>query len=58
MPRRYTPEFRRRVLDLVQTGRSVVAVAADLEISNQTIYSWRRQTLDKLRGCRVLTMPS
>lgn len=39
----YPPEFRRRVLDLIASGRKVADVAADLGISEQTIYSWRRQ---------------
>jgi len=43
MPRSYPPEFRRRVLDLLEAGRSVTEVARDLGISNQTIYTWRRQ---------------
>ena len=41
--RGYPPEFRRRVLDLVEAGRKIAEVAADLGISDQTIYSWRRQ---------------
>ena len=41
--RGYPPEFRRRVLDLVASGRKVSEVAFDLEISDQTIYSWLRQ---------------
>jgi transposase len=41
--RGYPAEFRRRVLDLVAAGRKVGEVAADLGISEQTIYSWRRQ---------------
>jgi len=41
--RGYPPEFRRKVLDLVEAGRRVVDVARDLEISEQSIYSWRRQ---------------
>jgi transposase-like protein len=45
MPRRYPPEFRRKVLDLLKAGRSVIEVASDLEISTQTIYNWRRQDL-------------
>jgi len=39
----YPPEFRRKVLDLVEAGRSVADVARDLEISDQSIYTWRRQ---------------
>jgi transposase-like protein len=41
--RGYPPEFRRKVLDLVEAGRSVADVARDLEISEQAIYVWRRQ---------------
>jgi transposase len=53
MPRRYPPEFRRKVLDLVAAGRPVAQVAADLQISDQVIYLWRRQHLidtDQLPG--------
>lgn len=45
VPKSYPPEFRRRVLDLVETGRPVAQVAADLGITAQTIYTWRRQHL-------------
>ena len=45
MPKRYPPEFRRKVLDLVAAGRRVSQVAADLDISEQTIYVWHRQRL-------------
>ena len=41
--RGYPPEFRRKVLDLVASGRTVTDVARDLEISGQTIYTWRHQ---------------
>ncbi len=41
--RRYSVEFRRKVLDLLHEGRSVAAVAHDLDLSDQTIYNWRRQ---------------
>ena len=41
--RGYPPEFRRRVVDLIEGGRKVAEVAADLEISEQSIYTWRRQ---------------
>jgi transposase len=39
----YPTEFRRRALDLLATGRKVVDVARDLGISDQTLYTWRRQ---------------
>jgi transposase len=41
--RGYPPEFRRKVLDLVESGRPVVDVARDLGISAQSIHVWRRQ---------------
>lgn len=45
MPKRYPPEFRRKVLDLLKAGRSVADLVRDLQISDQTIYTWRRQEL-------------
>jgi transposase-like protein len=41
--RGYPGEFRRRALDLVAAGRGVADIARDLGISDQTVYSWRRQ---------------
>lgn len=41
--RGYPSEFRRKILDLLEAGRSVGDVARDLQISDQSIYSWRRQ---------------
>jgi len=41
--RGYPPEFRRRVLDLLDAGQKVMEVAVNLEISEQTIYTWRHQ---------------
>src|SRR6476659_9058780 len=43
MAGRYAPEFRRRALDLVASGRKVADVAHDLGVSGQSIYNWRRQ---------------
>ncbi len=45
MPYRYSPEFRRKVLDLLAAGRSVASVAADLGVSGQTVYNWRKHEL-------------
>lgn len=45
MPKRYPPEFRRKVLDLLKAGRTVAELVRDLKISDQTIYNWRRQEL-------------
>ena len=44
----YPAEFRRKVLDLLADGSSVARIAHDLEISDQTIYGWRRQ--DRIDG--------
>lgn len=41
--RGYPPEFRRKVLDLVEAGRSVAEVADDRGIGDRSIYTWRRQ---------------
>ena len=43
MPKRYPPEFRRRILELLKAGRSVAEVASDLGVSRQAIYNRRRQ---------------
>jgi transposase-like protein len=45
MPRSYPPEYRRRVLDLIESGKSVAEVAAGLEVTDQTIYNWWNQHL-------------
>jgi putative transposase len=42
---RYPPEFRRKGLDLLKAGRTVAQLVNDLQISDQTIYNWRRQEL-------------
>src|SRR3954447_13762529 len=39
----YPAEFRRRALDLVAAGKTVAEVARLLEVSDQSIYAWRRQ---------------
>ena len=41
--RGYPGELRRRVVDLLATGRKVADVARDLGVSEQAIYGWRRQ---------------
>ena len=52
MPKSYAPEFRRRVVDLVRSGRSVAEVAADVGVSEATLYRWKTQ--DEVdRGERV-----
>jgi transposase-like protein len=41
--RGYPPEFRRKVLDLVEAERPIAEIAQALGISEQSIYTWRRQ---------------
>ena len=41
--RGFPAEFRRRVVDLLTSGRSVKDIARDLGVSEQAIYGWRRQ---------------
>jgi len=43
VPRSYAPEFRRRVVELVRAGRSVRSVAAEIGVSEATVYRWREQ---------------
>ncbi|WP_420451701.1 transposase [Ilumatobacter sp.] len=40
MPRHYAPELCRRVIDLIESGKTVAEVAAMVEPSDQTIYNW------------------
>jgi len=50
MSRSYAPEFRRRVVELVRSGRAVSVVAAEIGVSEATVYRWRAQ--DRIdRGC-------
>jgi transposase len=41
--RSYAPEFRRRVVELVRGGRPVGVVAAEVGVSEATVYRWREQ---------------
>jgi len=43
MSRSYAPEFRRRVVELVRSGRAVSVVAAEIGVSEATVYRWRAQ---------------
>jgi transposase-like protein len=43
LPRKYSAEFRRQVLELARAGTRVKQLAATLAISEATIYSWRKQ---------------
>ncbi len=39
----YDPEFRRRMVELVRSGRSPESLAEEYEPSGQTIRNWLRQ---------------
>ena len=43
MPRSYPPEFKARVLGLLKAGRTIQQVALELDLSEATIYIWRKQ---------------
>ncbi len=45
MPKPYPPDFRRRVLDLVISGRTVRDVAASLGIAESCLYGWKSRDL-------------
>ena len=53
----YPAEFRRRALDLVAAGKTVAEVARLLEVSDQSIYSWRQglssAEREELRAARL-----
>jgi transposase len=39
----YAREFRRWVVELVRSGRSVAVVSAEIGVSEATVYRWRAQ---------------
>jgi len=41
--KRYTPEFKAQAVEMVGIGRSVPAVAEDLEIGSSLLYRWLRK---------------
>ena len=45
MPRPYPPEFRRRALDLVDSGRTIRDVASSLGIAESCLHRWRHHEL-------------
>jgi transposase len=45
MPRTYDSEFRRRVVELVRSGKSVTAVCTELGLAEATVYRWKAQDL-------------
>ncbi|MHA3020634.1 transposase [Mycobacterium sp. BMJ-28] len=55
---RYSEEFRRKVLDLAPAGRPIAQIAADLDISDQTIYSWPPRSSSTPVSCPGSTAPN
>jgi len=43
MPKRKSPEFKRRVLELVRAGRPVAELAREFDLNGPTIYRWLKQ---------------
>ncbi len=59
MPRRYRYEFRGKVLDLIEAGRPVVAIAAQFGVSDQMIYNcWKQDRIDHGLAAGVTTAES
>ena len=54
--RRLAPEKRRRIVELVRSGRSVGALAREIGVSEQTVRNWVRQSdLDEGRRSDGMT---
>ncbi len=45
MPKPYPPDFRRRALDLLESGRTVRDVAVSLGIAESCLHRWKPQDL-------------
>lgn len=45
MPRHYPAELRRRACERMLAGEAVKDLAAELGVSPETLYKWRRQAL-------------
>jgi transposase-like protein len=45
MPFRYSSEFRHQVCERMLAGESVKDLAAEISVSDATLYKWRRQAL-------------
>jgi transposase-like protein len=43
MPRKYTPEVRRQVVELARAGTKVKQLASTFQMSEPTIYNWLKQ---------------
>ena len=43
MPDSYSPQYREMVLAQVRSGRRVVELASELEVSEATIFRWKKQ---------------
>jgi transposase len=42
-PRSYPPEFRRNIIELVRSGRTMDGLSTEFKIARQTIANWIRQ---------------
>jgi transposase-like protein len=45
MPKQYAREFRRAVCERLVAGEAVSSLAKELEVSDATLYLWKRQAL-------------
>jgi len=55
MNRRYTAEFKKKVVKLVEEGASSSGVAADHQLSYNTLHTWLRQAKTNPAALEVAT---
>lgn len=41
-PRKYTEEFKRQIIELYENGKSVIELAREYGLVEQTIYKWKK----------------
>lgn len=55
MPREYSEDFKRRVINRYEKGESILALSQELGIAQSTIYHWRREYCAVQTPDRVFT---
>lgn len=56
-PSQYKPEYCKRMIELAKSGKTPVALAAEVGVSKQTVYSWGKENpefLDSLNVAKAL----
>ena len=55
MPKEYSEDFKRRVINRYENGESILALSQELGVSQSTIYHWRREYCAVQTPDRVFT---